>query len=58
MPQKRAVALSIDVSDVQDAVIAEDIEVETLEEYKTLNEKCDKVIVKIKDRKARKKTKK
>lgn len=58
MPQKRAVALSIDISEIQDPIILEDVEVETLEEYKALNEKCDQVIVKIKDRKARKKTKK
>jgi len=32
-------------------------EEEIIEEYKTLNEKCDQVIIKIKDRKAKKKSK-
>ena len=57
MPRKRAVALSqeivaIEVKETGQLALAEN---DTLEEYKALNEKCDKVIVKIKNRKAKKK---
>lgn len=36
----------------------EDVEVKTINEYKKLNEKCDAVICKIKDRKKKKTSKK
>ena len=52
---KRAVALSNEnVSEIHEPILSENVET-TLEEYKTLSEKCDEVIIKIKDRKARKK---
>ena len=58
MPHKRAVALSSESIEVKEPINIEEVELETLEDYKSLNEKCDKVIVKIKSRKASKKGKK
>lgn len=58
MSHKRAVALSGEIMEIKEPLNAEEIELETLEEYKSLNEKCDKVIIKIKSRKASKKGKK
>lgn len=58
MSHKRAVLLSSETVDIPDSLSLENVQVETIEEYKTLNEKCDQVIIKIKSRKARKKTKK
>ena len=52
MSDKRATNLSNESIDVKDTLSIENINIETIEEYKTLNEKCDKVIVKIKNRKA------
>lgn len=53
---KRSTALSHDTItlELQDMSTLEAVEAEAMEEYKNLNEKCDKVIVKIKSRKAKK----
>ena len=52
MPDKRLANLSNECLDSKEVLNIENIGVETLEDYKALNEKCDKIIVKIKSRKA------
>jgi hypothetical protein len=53
MSRKRILATSEAIV-YTDPLPIEDLEETTVEDYKTLNEKCDKVIVKIKSRKERK----
>lgn len=53
MSRKRILATS-EALVYTDPLPIEDLEETTVEDYKTLNEKCDKVIVKIKNRKERK----
>jgi hypothetical protein len=57
MSRKRILAVSEAIVYTEPLPI-EDLEETTVEDYKALNDKCDKVIVKIKNRKERKSKKK
>lgn len=57
MPRRQLSTTSEAVT-LTESIAIEEVEEATVEDYKKLNEKCDKIISKIKDRKKRKPKKK
>lgn len=54
MPRKRYSLASAEVITITEPVPMEDLEDTVVEDYKKLNEKCDKAMSKVKDRKKKK----
>jgi hypothetical protein len=55
MGRKRNLAINLDQVSFVEPIVIDKLEEKTIEDYKSLNEKCDDVIVKIKRRKEKKK---
>lgn len=55
MPRRRQSLASAEVITISEPVAMEDLEDTTVEDYKKLNEKCDQIMTKKKDRKKDKK---